>query len=97
MCCRQPLTHKGAQRVNMDAFLMNIVLETGVGAPIVLAIVFRAVCQRAGVSVNLSVLDGGSDCVVWPEVRTCMHCATPTFVNKNIKQNITAPVKGAEI
>ena len=54
----------------MDSFLMNSVLETGVGAPIVLAILFRAVCKRAGVSVNLSVLDGGSDCVVWPEVLT---------------------------
>lgn len=65
---RQPLKG-GSKRGNMDAFLMNSVLETGVGAPIVLAIIFRAVCKRAGVRVNLSVLDGGSDCVVWPEVR----------------------------
>lgn len=64
----------------MDAFLMNSVLETGVGAPIVLAIIFRAVCHRAGVRVHLAVLDGGSDCVVWPEV--CMlhaHCSQLAF------------------
>jgi hypothetical protein len=66
--CRQPI-NEGAKRASMDSFLMNSVLETGVGAPIVLAIIFRAVCHRAGVRVNVAVLDGGSDCVVWPEVR----------------------------
>jgi hypothetical protein len=54
----------------MDAFLMNAVLETGAGAPIVLAILFRCVCRAAGVPVCVAVLDGGSDCVIWPKGAT---------------------------
>lgn len=50
-----------------DAFLMHSILMSGRGAPIALAVLFQAVCSRAGVSLGIAVTDGGSQCVTWPQ------------------------------
>lgn len=53
-----------------DAFLMHSILMSGRGAPIALAVLFQAVCNRAGVSLDIAVTDGGSQCVTWPQGET---------------------------
>lgn len=50
-----------------DAFLMHSVLTEGRGAPVVLAVLFQAVCRHAGVPLGIAVTESGSQCVTWPQ------------------------------